>query len=214
MKNKTTAARISVITAIIAVVFCIFSAASPVYATKILLNTPLYQEASFDSETVLKEIRTNETVEKIGDVVRDETGKEWIKVRYNERYEGYVPYGYLYQSAGTEDYDMQVVKVTGSSTSEKIPLYSYYDTNSEIVGELVDGEKLNLVLDDNSYGEFSRVIFDGKYCFVKTSNITTGLTYNQKLALIISVALFVLLLAAGVVAVVIIQKKKKSGKSA
>lgn len=213
MRRKTTVACVTIIITVIAVVFCIFNAAAPVSHTRILLTTSLYKEADFDSEIVLKDLKANETVEKIGDKVVGTDGKEWILIQYNGQYEGYVPNAYLYETAGTEDYDLIVVKVTGSTTTEEIPLYFYYDENSEIVGKLVDGEKLNLVKDDTSYGEFSKVVYDGKYCFVKTNNITTGLTHNQKLAVIISSALFALLLVTGVVAVLIIQKKKKEGKS-
>lgn len=213
MLKKKTAGIVTILFVVLAV-FCLFSASSPVFSYKILLDTPLYGDIGFDAEQVLKEIKRNETVDVIGEVTTDLEGREWVRIRYNADYEGYVPYAYLYKSAGTEDFDMKVVKVTGKSTSEKVPLYSYYDEASEVVATLVDGEKLDLIVDGNSYGEFSKVVYNGKTCFVKTEKTTTGLTYNQRLALIISAALIAGLLFVGIAVVLVIRKKKREGKNA
>lgn len=208
MTRKKTAGLL--IIAIIFAVFFIFSAATPIYYYRILLDSPLYADPDFESEKILNGIKRNEPVEVIGEPISGGNEKEWVKIRYNEEYEGYIPYSYLYKSAGNEDYDLQVVKATGKSTSEEIYLYSYYDETSDVIAKLVDGEKLDLIIDGKTYGEFSKVVYEGKTCFVKTEKITTGLTYNQRLALIISAALITGLCFVGIAVVLFIRSKKKN----
>lgn len=194
------------------VIFCVCFAAAPEKVNKILVNTPLYQAPDFASEKVLDEIKQNEVVQCVEEEVSvDENGREWVRITYSSK-TGYVPKSYLYLSAGTEDSNFKVVKATGKSSSEKIKLYSYYQETSEVIGTVVDGEKLNLVSDGKTYGDFSKIVYDGKECYVKTENITTGLTYNQRLALIISVSLVCGLLLIGVISVIVFHKKKKIEK--
>ena len=189
------------------------SAAKPADSYKIILDTPLYAEADFSAETVLESIPKNEPVEIIGEAIKDGENREWIKIKYNGYYEGYVPYGYLYKSSVYDQYDMQVAKATGNASSSKINVYRFFDENSEIVTTLSDGDRINVVLDNGEYGKFSKIVYGDSYLFVKTENVTTGLTYNQRLAVIISGALILGLLIVGVVAVVIVHRRRRALKS-
>ena len=66
---------------------------------------------------------------------------------------------------------------------------------------------------NTSYGEYLKVIYDGEYYFVKSENVTTGLTYNQKLALIISGGLIGGGLAVAFTVIVLVRKKRASVKN-
>lgn len=197
------------------VVFCFFAgAARNADVVKTLIKTPLYSEASFSSEKIIPEIKQNETVEQIEQPISDGNGVKWVKIRYNSHYEGYVPYTYLYYTVGGDGYEVYVAKVTGKKTGDGIKLYKYYDEKSEAGKVLHDGQKVSVVLEKNtSYGEYLKVIYDGEYYFVKSENVTTGLTYNQKLALIISGGLIGGGLAVAFTVIVLVRKKRASVKN-
>ena len=214
MSAKRITTVIIVITVIAVVFCCIAVAAKPVYVDKVLISTPLYTQPDFNSGTLFDEIKQGETVEILSEDEIVVDGKNWIKISYLGQ-EGYILSSYTYKSAGADDYDLQVVKATGKTSTEVINVYEYYSEDSKIVGTLVDGEKVNLVLGDK-YGEndnFCKIIYDGEYRFVKAENITDGLTYNQRLAVIITVSLVSGLLVLGVVIVVLIQKKKRKAQN-
>ncbi|MGN0768596.1 MAG: SH3 domain-containing protein [Christensenellales bacterium] len=215
MENKRRVG-FAVIAVILLVVFCVAAggAGKPEagYSVKTIIDTPLYSDASYESEVVLKRLNANETVEIIGEVIRDTDNVAWIKVRYNSYYEGYVPYGYLYSKAGEAEYDIQVVRATGKSTSEEIKVYRYHDENSDVIAVIRDGEKVNVIIEqEQDYGEFRKIVCNGEFGFVKAENLTAGLTYNQKLAVIIAAGLVGCLIA--VVLIVVINKKKGKKKN-
>ena len=193
------------------VVFCLLSGAAATidYTAKTIMDIPLYKEASYNSEKVLEIIKQNEPLDIVGETVIDENGVSWIKVVYNSYYEGYIPSAYLYLKPGAEDYDIIVVKATGKSMSDEIKIYRHYDENSEVVAVLHDGEKINLIEEqDEIYGDFRKVVYNGEFCFVKAENITTGLTYNQTLAVIISCGLVAIIICVVLLSVYVSRKKR------
>ena len=197
---------------VVACVLCVlFGAANFASKTKILVETPLYASPNFNGEISLEKLLQNESVEIIGEEIRDAAGNGWYRIRYNS-YAGYVPSGYVFFTPGNDDYNVIVSKVTATQMSEEICIYAYYDESSEVVGKLSDGEKVDIVLDQYDYGAFSKIVYNNGYYFIKTKNVTTGLTYNQKIALIIVAILIVILIVGCVMAVMLYKKKKRSVK--
>ena len=196
-------------------VFCcvLTSAFAPVTAAKLILDTPLYSDASFDSELVSEKIQQNETVTLIGDSIYDVNGNRWQKISIFDK-EGYVLYNYIYFTKETIDYDVTISKVTATEMGERINVYRSYDENSEIIGTLTDGQKVDVLVDYSisfDYGEFTRIIYEDEVGFVKTVNITTGITYDQKLAIILLSSILGALIVTAIV-ILVIRKGKMHKK--
>ena len=184
------------------------------YNARLIIATPLYREADFNSDIVLEEIQGNEIIEIKEEKFKNSKGELWQKIVYNKIYEGYIPYGYIYFSTNNLGYTVQVVKAKSMHIGQKINVYSYYDNDSEIISILTDGEKINLVVEQSkTYGDFSKIIVlkDGKgeIGFVKTENITAGLSYNQTLAIILAGGLTAILIIVSITIVIVMRKKRK-----
>ncbi len=199
----------------IVAVFCcvIISAFAPVNTAKLILDTPLYSDASFDSEVVSEKIQQNETITIIGDSIYDVSGNRWQKISIYDK-EGYVLYNYIYFTKETVDYDVTIAQVTATEMGEKINVYRSHDENSEIIGTLTDGQKVDVLVDYSlsfDYGEFTRIIYEDEIGFIKTVNITTGITYDQKLAIILLSSIIGALIVTAVI-ILVIRKGKMNKK--
>lgn len=184
------------------------------FSARLIISTPLYKEADFNSEKILEEIQSNEIIEIREENFKNSKGELWQKIVYNNVYEGYIPYGYIYFSTNNIGYTVQVVKARSMHIGEKINVYSYYTNDSEIIHTFTDGEKINLVVEQSKdYGDFSKVIIlkDGKgeIGFVKTENITAGLSYNQTIAIILTGGLVAILIIVGITVAIVMRKKRK-----
>lgn len=199
---------IMVIISIMLVVFCFFSiGAKENSVNKILSPTPLYLEADFDSQKVLEEIKQNEKIDLIGDSFFDVDGNRWQKISYLN-YQGYVLYQYIYFTIDTSKQEVQIVRATSTYMGEIINVYRFYNESSEIVGTLNDAERVSLIVEDGAeYGEFSKIIYKDEFYFVKSINLTDGISYNQKLAVIITSGLVGGLLIICVVVFLVRRKK-------
>lgn len=188
-------------------------AASPFedYAYKAILDTPMHKEASLDSE-VLIEIPKNALMELIKDENGDEIivtagNTEWQFVKYTNM-EGYVIRTAIYRSLKNEDYDVILAKAKSSKMGEKIVLYETHSVNTSETLEIYDGAKLRIIDNGIDYGEFYMVEYGGEYLYCLKTNVTTGLSYNQRLAVIITSCF----IGAGILAfviVVLIRRKKR-----
>jgi hypothetical protein len=120
-----------------------------------------------------------------------------------------VLYDYIYYSADNASYDITIKKATGLSMGEKIPVYDVCGEDGKTVGYLSDGEKVNVISEQNTdYGDYEKIVYDGEFRFVKSVNLTAGLSYNQKLAVIISCGVLGAVLIIVVTALFIHRKKK------
>lgn len=200
----------------IAVLFSFLSSAyTNAYVAKSIISVPLYKEADFQSDIVLKEIKENEILELIGTEFKTTDGETWQKVKYNDAYEGYIPYSYIYFTTNNEGYTVQVVKAKSKSVGEKINAYKYYDDKSEIAYTFLDGEKINVIVEQSvNYGDYRKIIVmnDGKseFAFIKEENLTAGLSYNQLIAVIIASGFAVLLIMVGIIVAITVRKKRKN----
>ncbi len=206
----------AIILMVAVIVFSFFASAyTNVYVAKVIISVPLYRDADFQSEIILEEIKENEILELVGAEFKTADGEVWQKVKYNDIYEGYIPYSYIYFTTNNEGYTVQVVKAKSRYAGEKINAYKYYDDKSEIAYTFSDGEKVNIIVEQSkNYGGYSKIIVmnDGKaeFAFIKTENLTAGLSYNQLLAVIIASGFAALLIIAGIIATAVVRNKRKN----
>ncbi|NCA92639.1 hypothetical protein EOM82_05230 [bacterium] len=202
----------SIIICLIIVILAVCTSASTPTSSNYLFktihpNTSLYFDASLLSE-VLIDIPQNAEVTVVGEPFYQ--GEIlWQKVEYAP-FSGYVLYNSIYKSIENEPYNVRIVKAVSKSMGQKISLYVAHDASSEKI-EVNDGTKLNLIITEVNYGDFQKVEYQSNTYYVLKDNITTGLSYNQLIAVILASALVVLLIATSLI-IIMIRKRKLSIK--
>ena len=82
--------------------------------------------------------------------------------------------------------------------------------HSETVGVdkyVHDGEKISVIDDGIDYGAFVLIEYDGERYFIYSDNVTTGLSYNQLIAVIIIAGVAGLIIVVSVVLMIIKRRK-------
>lgn len=200
-----------IICLIIAILSLCLSASTPALDSPIIKtihpNTNLYATSSLESNVVIA-IPQNVTVTTIGEPFYQ--GEIlWQEVQYI-MYNGYVLSNNLYVSLHNDVYNLRIVKATTAVMGHNINLYTSHDSTSDNIA-VCDGTKMNLVLDDIDYGAFSKVEYEGNIYYVLKSEVTEGLSFNQKIAVIIASVFCGLIIIA--LAITMIIKKRKIAKS-
>ena len=211
MNNRRHA--IIILSIIMLVVFCFFSCGFSLEnnVAKLIIDTPLYANCNLDSEFVLEKICANEAIELSGDEFDAEDGLVWQKVIYNKNFTGYILSSYIYYTTDTSTSEIIIKKAYSRKMGEKITVYASHDENSEIIGSYEDGESVNTLIEQSvDYGEFTKILYNDEYAFVKTDNLTKGLSYNQKLAVIIASGVVGALIVIGIFSFLIYKKKRNS----
>ena len=162
-------------------------------------NTSVYAEASLQSE-VLIAIPQNAEVSVIGEPFYQ--GEIlWQEVEYLP-FKGYILYNSIYASRENERYNVKIVKAVSKAMGQKIPLFITHDIASDKI-EINDGTKIVLIITEVDYGDFEKVEYQGNTYYVFKDNITSGLGYNQLIAVIISATLVVLVVATTLIIIMI-----------
>lgn len=208
MKRSKKLISLTFVAIFIAILFISSFAAKTYNSACVIVNCPLYSEPDFSSNKVLDCIVANEEIAFADDnAYTDENGVKWQKIKYLN-HEGYIPYSNIYFTNKTESYEIQVVKAKINKMGDKVPLYKYYSDAEEPVLAINDGEKINLIVEQHSYyGEFRKVVYEGEFYFIKTENITAGLSYNQLLTVIIVSVFFGIVIITAIIIIVIRAKK-------
>ncbi|MCI5791589.1 MAG: hypothetical protein MR239_06880 [Clostridiales bacterium] len=205
-KNTTIAITFAIITVI--TVFCTLCAAAPVnsYVYKTVLpDTPLYAETSSESEILIK-IPQNAVVEIVGEkILTGET--EWQKVKYTA-FTGYVRNDAVYRSVANDNYMVTPVTVVSEKMGEDIGLYDTHTSDAVAVKTVHDGEKVRLISNGIDYGDYALIEYEGDFYFIRSSDITDGLSYNQKLAVIIAGCFVGALILVGIITIAVRKNKK------
>lgn len=204
-KNTTIAITFAIITVI--AVFCTLCAAAPVnsYVKTVLPDTPLYAETSSESEILIK-IPQNAVVEIVGEkILTGET--EWQKVKYTA-FTGYVRNDAVYRSVANDNYMVTPVTVVSEKMGEDIGLYDTHTSDAVAVKTVHDGEKVRLISNGIDYGDYALIEYEGDFYFIRSSDITDGLSYNQKLAVIIAGCFVGALILVGIVTIAVRKNKK------
>jgi len=167
-------------------------------------NTHFYETASLESD-VIAIIPQNAPVVKIDDafLVDDDN---WQKIEYNSQV-GYVLASDIFCSKELKELTFNHARAKSTHLGDKINMYLSNSTDSEIVLTINDGEKMDILIEDVDYGEFYKVDYKGNKYFVDKDNVTTSLSSNQALALII-IGVTVLLSVIVAIAYFSLRKKK------
>ncbi len=195
MKKKT----IFLLCCVILAVSLLAGASSSAVNYKVLLpNTSVYNAPSTEAEVAFV-LQQNESVVLVDESITGTDGRTWQKIKYNDTYDGYVLFQYLYpvQNGSTEKTEIR--KATPNKIGEKVDLHSMPSATSEVVYSVEDGTKLNVIVGEVVYNGFVKVENEGKYYFVAEENVTKGLTKNQKIACIFVGAFVGILLVVFVV---------------
>lgn len=210
MKKGVKAAVILVAIVMTALFLC---AAAPVkeYTYKVILpDTPLYAEADLNSEVLIK-IPQNVAVELDPDKPSFEAKNvTWQPVKYTNL-EGYVVKEAIYASLKKDNYDVLLAKAKSKKMGESVLLYGTHSENFPSMITVHDGERLCIIQDGVVYGDddnFYKVEFNNEYYFVLKDNVTTGLSYNQTIGVIIVVC-FAVVIAAVILTVFLVRRKKR-----
>lgn len=163
--------------------FALSGAASP-ESLRTVIPTPLCAEPSFSS-ALLTEIPQNEPVTPLGEPTSGDPA--WIRVECDGR-TGYVPFAYLYPSSGVAECEFELMKVTCASSTAKVGVYAHRDLSGAPLALLGDGMKVG-VSPDPLPGGVRKVVAGDVSGYMPGANLTTGLTRNQRLAVIASCAL-------------------------
>lgn len=200
---------LAVLLAVIVFTSALMCAAAPVnsYAYKAILpDTPLYASADLAAEILIR-LPQNAVVEPAGDpFVSGDT--EWVRVKYTS-FDGFVVNASLYKSLKNDNFEVIIAKAAAKEMGEEIPLFDTHSSDAAAVRTVHDGEQLRIVTDGVDYGEFVCVEYDGGYYFAYSFNVTTGLSYNQLLAVIISACFVGALIIAAVIVVVLRKRRRK-----
>lgn len=180
----------AILISMLAVLFLCFAFTPPAVSTRVIHdNTPIYASPDYSSAQIFK-LPQNAEVERIGGTESRES-IVWQKVRYGI-YEGYADNSCLYEYLGEMSYTLKTVKAKGTKMGGEINLYSVNSKAAPAALTVRDGAKLQAILTEVDYGAFYQVRYrDGIY-FVEKASTTTGLTYNETTALIVSGAALVL----------------------
>lgn len=161
----------------------IFSASTPIYDYKVILpDTKLYLNADLSSE-VIANLPQNAIVTMQGDSFA--VGEfVWQKITYNT-IEGYVLSHDLYESREIESYSIKRGKARSAKIGEDIMLYVSNDINSAVASVIHDGENIDIVITKIDYGDFVLIEYKSAKYFALKDNVSTALSLNETLALII-----------------------------
>lgn len=205
--KKSVAAAVTI--AIFAVFFlsCAFAPAGRTKYRAILNDTPIYAEKSLSSEIIF-EVPGDAEVTFEGEK-EFEGGTWWIKARFGD-VEGFMIFGDLYPSRRNR---RETVKARASTDAmgKSVPLYPAPSADAEPTGRANDGETLLVTDDGVDYGGFSLAEYKGETYFVKDKNISYGLSFNQRLALIIFGVFSGAVISATIIVVVVRRRKKRVG---
>ncbi len=198
----------SIIVCLIIVILAVCTSASTISSDNYVFktihpSTALYTTPSLSSEVLIDIPKNAELIVKGEPFYQGEI--LWQEVEYSP-FSGYVLYNNIYQSKTNEIYSIKIVKAVSKAMGQKISLYAAHDISSEKI-EVNDGKKLNMIVTEVNYGNFEKVEYQSNTYFVLKENITTGLSYNQLIAVIIAAAFAVFVIATAVI-IFLIRKRK------
>lgn len=170
----------------------------------VLPNTPIYASAD-TSSSVVGTIPQNAIVKTVGDPITVD-GITWQRISYTLLI-GYVTSTALYKSYAIDDYNVLIAKVKASGMGKDVPIYSYFSESVGVDRYVHDGEKISVIDDGIEYGKFSLIEYDGERYFILSDNVTTGLSYNQLIAVIIIAGVAGLVIIVSIIIMLVRRRK-------
>lgn len=114
---------------------------------------------------------------------KDIDGKTYFKVSVNG-ITGYVNSDYLYATGSAKEYAVKSMQIKADKVGNDVKVYAAPSLDGKVIKEVSDGLEVD-VIDTGS--DFYLVVFDGESGYVYKDNVTSGLSLNQTIALIVGV---------------------------
>lgn len=179
-KCKYTAVVIAVIFAIVLAVLPMGTAfAMEQHAYALHNGVPVYADTTLG--TVEIRLEQNQKVEVLSE--EDICGKTYFKVSVNS-VTGYVNADYVYFMSDVPQDSIKSMQVKTDKIGRPVKVYAQPDLSSAVIDELSDGTNVNIVESDS---EFCVIVLDDGIGYIRSENVTNGLSRNQTVALIVGV---------------------------
>lgn len=175
--------------------------------TRILVECQLFSAGNSSSEVKLI-LPQNAKVIPTGKTAVDANGLSFTEITYGN-IAGFVATRNLYQTENTIGNKTVKAKITTKTIGETVAIYKY-PMESDIVANLKDGTHIEKIIDGVEYGDYVEILYNNSRAYVKSTNVTEGLTYYQTIAVVLSVVAFALICIA--VGLFIYGKRLKASK--
>ena len=139
----------------------------------------LYADETLTS--VAKELVQNDAVEVLEEL--NAGGSEVYKVNVDGEV-GYVYAKYVYATTHKANYQLYTAKAYGNKIGDSINVYATPSSQSEIVRSYLDGTRLTV--STSEVEGYSIVVMEDGIGYVKSENLTTSISYNERIALVIA----------------------------
>lgn len=140
----------------------------PVYADETLADVAL--ELKQNQEVVVLE-------------TKEIDGKTYFKVTVND-ITGYVNGNYIYTTGGAKEYVVKSMQIKADKVGNDVKVYATPSRDGKVIKEVSDGLSVDVIDTDT---DFYLVVFDDSTGYVYKDNVTSGLSLNQTIALIVGV---------------------------
>ena len=139
----------------------------------------LYADETLSS--VSKELKQNDCVEVLEE--RNIGGNDFYKVKIDDVI-GYVDAKYVYATTSKANYQLYTAKAYGNKIGDSINVYATPTAQSEIIRSYIDGTVLTV--SKSEVDGYHVVVMEDGVGYVKSENITTSISYNERIALAIA----------------------------
>lgn len=138
----------------------------------------LYSDETLTS--VAKELKQNDGVEVLE--TTNISGHAFYKIKVGETI-GYVDAKYIYATTSSAKYELYTAKAYGNKVGDSINVYATPSTDSKIIRSYIDGTILTV--SESKVDGYHAVVMEDGVGYVKSENLTTSISYNERIALAI-----------------------------
>lgn len=130
---------------------------------------------------VAKELNQNDSVEILESLTI--AGTQYYKVKVGDVV-GYVNANYIYSTSDESCYQLYSAKAYGKKIGESVSVYSTPSDKSSIIRQYMDGTVLTVT--ESEVEGYHIVVMDEGVGYVKDENLTTSISYNERIAIAIA----------------------------
>ena len=137
----------------------------------------LYEDETLTS--VIKELKQNDGVEVLESIQIG--GKDYYKAKV-EGVIGYLDANYVYTTIGESCYQLYTAKAYGNKVGGSVDVYAM--PNGEVIRSYLDGTVLTVT--ESEIEGYHVVVMEDGIGYVKDENLTTSISYNERVAIAIA----------------------------
>lgn len=131
--------------------------------------------------TISKELNQNDQVEVLETLTI--ASKDYYKVKAGETI-GYVDSNYVYSTREESCYQLYTAKAYGKKVGESINVYATPSDKATLLRQYMDGTVLTVT--ESEVEGYHIVVMDEGIGYVKDENLTTSISYNERVAIAIA----------------------------